>query len=82
MWKCSIAFTIDRIWLRARRSDFSVSAVLRAAPKASFADSLIDETSYMEKEPLIHAAFGPQISADQRNNVSANQRFLLLVKIA
>jgi glutaredoxin 2 len=35
-----------------------------------------------EKEPLIHAAFGPQISADQRNNVSVNQRFLLLVKVA
>jgi hypothetical protein len=35
-----------------------------------------------EKEPLIHAAFGPQISADQRNNVSVNQRFLLPVKIA
>jgi hypothetical protein len=35
-----------------------------------------------EKEPLIHAAFGSQISADQRNNVSANQRFVLLVKLA
>jgi len=31
-----------------------------------------------EKEPLIHAAFGAQIFADQRNNVSANQWFLLL----
>src|SRR5260370_39818835 len=30
-----------------------------------------------EKEPLICAAVGPQISANQRNNVSANQRFLL-----
>jgi hypothetical protein len=35
-----------------------------------------------EKEPLINAAFGPRISADQRNNVSANQRFILLVKVA
>ena len=35
-----------------------------------------------EKKPLIHAAFGPQISADLRNNVSANQRFLLRVKAA
>ena len=35
-----------------------------------------------QKEPLINAAFGPQISADRRNNVSVNQRFLLLVKVA
>jgi hypothetical protein len=35
-----------------------------------------------EKEPLIHAGFGPNISADQRNNVSVNQRFLLPVKLA
>jgi hypothetical protein len=35
-----------------------------------------------EKELLINAAFGPQISADQRNNVSANQRFILLVNVA
>jgi hypothetical protein len=34
-----------------------------------------------EKEPLIEAAFGPQIGADQRNNVSANQRFILLVNV-
>jgi hypothetical protein len=34
------------------------------------------------KKPLINAAFGPQISADQRNNVSANQLFILLVKVA
>ena len=34
-----------------------------------------------EKEPLIQAAFGPQISADHRNNVSANGRFLLRVKV-
>ena len=32
-----------------------------------------------ETEPLIHAAFR---SADQRNNVGVNQRFLLLVKVA
>lgn len=30
-----------------------------------------------EKEPLISAAFGALISADQRNDVSGNQRFLL-----
>jgi quinoprotein glucose dehydrogenase len=29
-----------------------------------------------------NAAFGPQISADQRNNVRANQRFLLRAKVA
>jgi hypothetical protein len=30
-----------------------------------------------DKEVLIHAAFGSVIGADQRNRVSANQRFLL-----
>ena len=33
-------------------------------------------------QPLICAAFGALICADQRDAVSANQRFLLLGKIA
>jgi hypothetical protein len=34
-----------------------------------------------QKEPLIRAAFGALIGADPRNEVSANQRFLLSGKV-
>jgi hypothetical protein len=34
-----------------------------------------------QKEPLIRAAFGTLIGAEPRNEVSANQRFLLRGKI-
>lgn len=39
-------------------------------------------SAYREDQPLIRAAFGPLICADQRNTVSGNQRFLFGNKIA
>jgi hypothetical protein len=66
----------DRPFL-ADQLEYSAAAVLTLA---SHPCQIMVVRLAEEKEPLTHAAFGSQVDADQRNNVSANQRFLLLVR--